>query len=247
MTETDATPVQSHAFDIYEIPMSGYRLHASYFGPRDKTALLLHGGKSSSDQIFPLRLDLAERGIGTLAVDHLGHGRTGGAVEMSSLQGRCEEALEAIRAVDPSCLLGSVSISMGGYVSVKLSSMIQLKALVLIAPAMYDHKAFSEPFDDRFSKVVRRDRSWEHSDAWVILENFSGKVTVIAGKEDEVIPAEVFSKCHSFGPRDRRELVMLDGVGHTVVTSLRDGQEQRLTMVLDRIEACLAGPPAQPS
>ena len=247
MSQTEAVPVQSYAFDTYKIPMSGYQLHASYFGPKDKTALLLHGGNSSSDQIFPLRIDLAERGIGTLAIDHLGHGRTGGAIENNSLQGRCEEALLAIRAIRPRCLLGAVSISMGGYVSIKLSSMIQMNALALIAPAIYDHKAFSVPFDSKFSKIIRRERSWEHSDAWAMLRGFSGRVTIVAGKEDNIIPPEIFSRCHSSGPRDRRELLMLDGIGHNVVTGLRSGPEKRLNMVLDRITVCLSGLSVQPS
>ena len=243
MNETEALPVQSHAFDTYEIQMPGYQLHASYFGPKDRTALLLHGGNSSSDQIFPLRADLAERGIGTLAIDHLGHGRTGGAVGKNSLQGRCEEALQAIRVIRPKCLLGTVSISMGGYVSIKLSSMIRMNALALIAPAIYDHKAFSVPFGPRFSKIIRQERSWERSDAWTALRSFSGRVAIIAGKEDDVIPPDVFSKCYSSSPSDRRELIMLGGIGHNVVTDLRGGPGERLNMVLDRITVCLAGPP----
>lgn len=63
----------------YDVPMRDYTLHVSYLGPRDQTALLLHGGgNTSSADIFPLRVDLARRGIGTLALDHRGHGKTGG-------------------------------------------------------------------------------------------------------------------------------------------------------------------------
>lgn len=132
----------------FDVPMRGYTLHASYFGPRERTALLLHGGgDTSSADIFPLRVDLAERGIGTLALDHRGHGLTGGSPEESSLALRVEEARAAIDAIRPRQLLGAVSMSMGGYVAVRLSQVVSLNALVMIAPAMYDDEQHGNEAD----------------------------------------------------------------------------------------------------
>jgi alpha-beta hydrolase superfamily lysophospholipase len=146
---------------VYDIPMHGYVLHASYFGPRNRTALMLHGGgNTASADIFPLRVDLAERGIGTLALDHRGHGKTGGQLADSSLAQRVDEARAAVEAVRPQDLLGAVSMSMGGYVAVQLTRVIELRSLAMIAPAMYDAEAFDMPFGPSFSAIIRRSESW---------------------------------------------------------------------------------------
>lgn len=230
----------SDALRAFSIPVRDYKLHVSYFGPTDQTALLLHGGgDSSSDKILPLRKDLAERGIGTLALDHLGHGRTGGDLARASLQRRVEEAVAAINHVRPSNLLGSVSMSMGGYVAVRVHRQIGLPAMVLIAPAMYDAAAYAIPFGAGFTEVIRAPRSYDRSDAWDVLAGFTGALLVVAGQEDSVIPREVIHRCHDTARIAMRELILLDGVDHFVMTRLRTGPRGRLDAVLDRMAATL--------
>lgn len=230
----------SDALRVFSVPVNDYRVHVSYFGPTDQTALLLHGGgSSSSDMIFPLREDLAQRGIGTLALDHLGHGRTGGDLARASLQRRVEEALAAVDFVKPSKLLGSVSMSMGGYVAVRIHQLIGLPAMVLIAPAMYDAAAYPVPFGSGFTEVIRAPQSYDRSDAWNILADFTGALLVVAGREDNVIPREVIQRCHDTAKNAARELVILDGVDHFVMTRLRSGPRDRLDAVLDHMAATL--------
>ncbi|WP_051228938.1 alpha/beta fold hydrolase [Pleomorphomonas oryzae] len=232
----------SDALSVFSVPVDDYRVHVSHFGPTDQTALLLHGGgSSSSDRIFPLREDLAQRGIGTLALDHLGHGRTGGDLARASLQRRVEEVLAAIDFVKPSKLLGSVSMSMGGYVAVRIHKLIGLPAMVLIAPAMYDAAAYPVPFGAGFTDVIRAQRSYDRSDAWDILADFTGSLLVVAGRDDEVIPREVIHRCHDAAKNAARELVLLEGIDHFVMTRLRAGPRGRLDAVLDRMAATLSG------
>ncbi|WP_168168927.1 alpha/beta fold hydrolase [Shinella sp. HZN7] len=226
----------------YEVEMRGYVLHASYFGPRDRSALLLHGGgNTASADILPLRVDLAERGIGTLALDHRGHGLTGGDVQESSLALRVEEARAAIEAIQPSDLLGAISMSMGGYVAVSLSQTVSLKALVMIAPAMYDGQAFAVPFGPAFSGIIRRHESWRDSDAFDILRGFAGRVLIVAGQEDRTIPPGVIEACADAMPRGRSALISLPGVDHFVMSRLREVPAARLARILDRMAVALLG------
>ncbi|HML29726.1 MULTISPECIES: alpha/beta hydrolase [Xanthobacteraceae] len=226
----------------YEVKMHGYALHASYFGPRDRSALLLHGGgNTASADILPLRVDLAERGIGTLALDHRGHGLTGGDPQESSLALRVEEAEAAIGAVRPRNLLGAVSMSMGGYVAVRLSQIVSLNALVMIAPAMYDGQAYSAPFGPAFSAIIRRHESWRDSDAFAILRGFAGRVLIVAGQEDRTIPAGVIEACVEAMPPGRSALISLPGVDHFVMSRLREGPADCLAGMLDRMAATLLG------
>lgn len=224
----------------FDVPMRGYTLHASYLGPRERTALLLHGGgdRSSAD-IFPLRVDLAERGIGTLALDHRGHGLTGGSPEESSLALRVEEARAAIDAIRPRQLLGAVSMSMGGYVAVRLSQVVSLNALVMIAPAMYDGKAFTAPFGPAFSHIIRRHESWRDSDAFAILKEFAGWILIVVGEQDRTIPAGVIEACVDAITPSHFALISLLGVDHFVMSRLRAGPADRLTEILDRMASVL--------
>lgn len=230
----------SDALRVFSVPVRDHQIHVSYFGPTDRTALLLHGGgDSSSDKILPLREDLAERGIGTLALDHLGHGRTGGDLARASLQRRVEEAITAIDFVKPTKLLGSVSMSMGGYIAVRVHELIGLRSMILIAPAMYDAAAYSVPFGSGFTEMIRAPRSYDRSDAWDILAGFAGALLVVAGREDSVVPTEVILRCHEAAKNAARELILLDRVDHFVMTRLRSGPRDRLGAVLDRMAATL--------
>lgn len=226
----------------YEVEMRGYALHASYFGPRNRSALLLHGGgNTASADIFPLRVDLAERGVGTLALDHRGHGLTGGDVQESSLALRVDEARAAIEWVRPRNLLGAISMSMGGHVAVRLSQTVSLNALVMIAPAMYDREAFTAPFGPVFSAIIRRHESWRDSDAFDILRGFTGRVLIVAGEEDRTIPAGVIEACAHAMPSDRSALISIPGVDHYVMSRLREGRADRLAGILNGMAAALVG------
>lgn len=219
-----------------------YEVYASYFGPSARTALLLHGGGNTSSQhIHPLRTDLAERGIGTLAVDHLGHGKTGGDVGKSSLQKRVHEVLSAIAEFRPTSLLGSVSMSMGGHIALKLQQELQFQRVVLIAPAIYNTAAYDLDFADGFTEVIRQPNSWRQSDVWDILRQFSGKLVTLVGENDAVIPDGVLHLIRTSTNLAEHTFIELEGVDHFVMTRLRAGCDRRLETLLNTIADTLRG------
>jgi pimeloyl-ACP methyl ester carboxylesterase len=230
-----------HFLEEQSIDMNTYSLSASYFGPTARTAILLHGGgNSSSLQIHPLRENLADRGIGTLAIDHLGHGKTGGDVGQSSLQGRLNEVVSALEYFQPSNLLGSVSMSMGGHISLKLQKLYQFESVVLIAPAVYCSDAYQLRFSSGFSEIIRKPESWRNSDVWEILRLFSGRLLTIFGKDDTVIPTGVKEAIQLNANNADHTYVELEDVDHFVMTRLREGDQARRDKILNLIAETLS-------
>ncbi|NKB84797.1 hypothetical protein HED51_23865 [Ochrobactrum grignonense] len=112
--------------------------------------------------------------------------------------------------------------------------------MILIAPAMYDAAAYTTKFGPNFTDIIRKPKSYERSDAWRILEKFTGKLLVIAGREDVVIPSEVIHRCYESAISSTRKLVLLDGIDHFVMSRLRSEEPDRLDSVLDMIMSALS-------
>ena len=221
----------------FEVPHLNYKIHASVQGPTNNLALLLHGGgQSCAARMQRLRNDLAERGVGTVAFDHLGHGLTGGALEQNSLQGRIDETIAVVKQLKEVQINGAIGMSMGGYVVAHLVAKLEFKGIVLLAPAAYNSKALNVPFTEAFTNIIRQHNSWVHSDVWQLLPLFTGRVLLALGADDKVIPPGVIqlyqqSVCNS---RDRR-FEKLEGVGHMMMNDLRDRNDPRLNPLIDQI------------
>ena len=101
---------------------------------------------------------------------------------------------------------------------------------LLIVPAVYAREAYGQPFGAPFSRVIRRPRSWAGSDAWDLLGGFTGRLLVVAGENDAVIPPEVTARIYASASRSReRRLMVIPGAGHTPHLE----QPQRWAAVLD--------------
>lgn len=158
--------------------------------------IVLHGaGKSASRRNFrALRLSLFEQGVGSAALDFIGHGETGGQLIGSSLESRTAQSLRFIKNLpveESFALLGS---SMSAYTAIRLTEFLTISSLILIVPAMYDRAAYSASFGPEFSAIIRKTASWENSDGWEILQKFSGHLLVITAEFDEVIPIAIIEK-----------------------------------------------------
>lgn len=150
-------------------------------------------GASGSATYQVLLQFLLAHGIGSTALDCIGHGQTGGDFEDSSLASRERQVLAVIQhqAIAPTILVGA---SMGAYNAILLAKKLGVRHLVLVVPGIYTPYAFNLPFGPKFSAAIRRERSWEESDAWMALSEFTGHLLVIAAGLDEVIPADIPKK-----------------------------------------------------
>lgn len=179
----------------FSVPFGGHRLVGERLGVgcTNGTALILHGGGTSSAQGFtPLREHLAQQGIGSVVFDCIGHGRTGGAQLGTTLADRVAQAQVVImdQRLDPRELMVA-GFSMGAYVAVKLCELLPIGSLCLAIPAAYSTQALHAPFGPAFSAVIREPRSWAGSDAFDIVARYPGQLLVLSAQRDGVVPSEI--------------------------------------------------------
>lgn len=206
------------------------------------TILALHGGGQSSRKGFrPLLRALAAHGHTSAAFDFAGHGESGGQLIGSSLQHRAEQALAVASHLGlqaPVALLGS---SMGGHVACTLIDALAPKALVLFCPAAYAPGAQNLPFGPAFQSALRATVSFDTSPAFEALERFTGRLLLVFGTQEDVIPEAVQQQ---YLRRARQaqsvELIRLEGASHRLHDWLAERPE-RFDEVLGRVRLALEG------
>jgi len=171
--------------------------------------------------------------VGSVAFDCIGHGETGGDLKQSSLQSRTAQACAVIDAVNLSQPFSILAASMGGYTGVSLLRRYAIASLILLGPAMYAAEAYAVPFNAGFTEIIRRPQSWESSDAWVLLSRFTGRLLVVAGERDTVIPTGVIRNIYSAARHaTERTLFVAPGASHLILTDLRANAPDQLDHLL---------------
>lgn len=185
--------------------------------------LVLHGaGDSNRGRFQMLREDLFAEGISSVAFDFVGHGDTGGDLKGSSLSSRTRQACRVVDSLNLQQPFSVIGASMSAYTSVKLLQHYQIKSLILLVPAMYTPQAYSIPFNQGFSDIIRQPQSWDRSDAWRILADYTGRLLIVAGENDQIIPRGVINRIYDSAVNAaERELYMAPNASHFVFTDLR--------------------------
>ncbi len=199
--------------------------------------LVLHGAGSSNRGRFQmLREQLYAEGISSAAFDFVGHGDTGGDLKSSSLRSRTRQACRVVDSLSLKQPFSVIGASMSAYTSVKLLEHCQIKALILLVPAMYTSLAYKVPFNDGFSSIIRQPQSWIRSDAWRILADYTGRLLIIAGENDPVIPRDVIKRIYDSAVNAaERQLYIAPNASHFVFTDLRANDPQEFDHVFDQI------------
>ena len=220
---------------VFRVPFDGHVLIGDVMaGAGQPRLLLLHGaGTSCRERWRQLREHFAAHGIGSVAFDCIGHGDTGGDLKATSLRSRTEQACAVIDAIGPAQPLAVLGASMGGYTAVTLLSRYPVESLILVGPAMYTAEAYAVPFGAGFTEIIRRPRSWEGSDAWALLAGFAGRLLIVAGEHDAVIPPDVIQNIYDSARQAReRTLYVARGASHLIITDLRAHAPAQLDHVL---------------
>ena len=199
--------------------------------------LVLHGaGNSHRGRFQWLRERLLTAGIATTAFDFVGHGETGGDLKNSSLAERTRQASRIVDCLDIQQPLSIIGASMSAYTAVKLTALYDVDKLVLLVPAMYTAEAYEIPFNRGFTEIIRRPQSWHHSDAWELLAQFRGKLLVIAGECDRVIPRGVITRIFDSAVNTaERNLYIAPNTTHFVFTDLKANDNDSLDYALNLI------------
>lgn len=203
----------------FHVDAAGTRLHGSRWVPHaDETprVLALHGGGVSTHRGAQwLLAPLAAQGWPGAGFDFVGHGETGDALEGSSLDHRIAQAhavADALPLAAPRVLVAS---SMGGHVACRLIEPLRPRALVLFCPAAYAASAESQPFGPAFQRTIRATTDFDASPAFTALERFDGRLLLVLGSDDAVIPPAVFAAYRGRARNaERVEVLVLEGAGH---------------------------------
>jgi pimeloyl-ACP methyl ester carboxylesterase len=229
----------------FQVPFRDVVLHGSVTHSDSKSAprtLALHGGGRSTRQGFqPLLTSLAERGCACAAFDFSGHGESSGDLADSSLSHRAALALAVVEHLGMQRPVSMIASSMGGHVACTLIDSLAPTALVLYCPAAYEQAAQDLAFGPAFQQVIRATTSFAASPAFDALDRFTGRLLVVYGSEDAVIPREVEREYVTRARKAKRiEVIRLAGAGHR----LHDWLEARPVQsagVFERVLATLQG------
>ncbi len=229
---------------VFQVPFDGRCLVGDVMaGEKAPQLLMLHGaGQSRRERFRQLREHFLEHGIGSVAFDCIGHGDTGGELKSSSLKSRTEQACAVIEATSLTRPFSVLAGSMGGYTAVTLLARYPVANLVLIGPAMYAAEAYALPFNGGFTEIIRRTNSWRRSDAWGRIEQFTGRLLIIAGEHDAVIPPPVIHGIYeSARNAASRSVYVARGASHLIITDLRARDPEQLDHVLDLMVKTVRG------
>ena len=223
--------------EIITAEYNGHKIIADILTDGDAPKVFcMHGAGISNRKIFdPMRNYLSENNISSCALDFIGYGETCGELSDSSLRSRTEQAgaiIEKAKIIKPLTIIAG---SMAGYNAIKLTEIYPVDLLVLSASAVYRKDAYEVPFGDKFSALIREPKSWDSTDAWDILEKYKGKIIVLAGEKDDVIPREVTQKIYDSAINaSHREIIIVPYAPHRLVSYLGEHTED-LKMAVDKI------------
>ena len=207
----------------FDVPFDGHTLKADHYVGRDSNRILyLHGaGASTRRGHHLLRAALQQRGLGSVSFDAIGHGDTGGALAQSSVASRTRQAQAVLAASALTSPLVVFGASMGAYNAIRLTEHHPVEALVLVVPGVYTPAAYEVPFGPDFSALIRRERSWDDSDAWDILSRFKGRLLVLHAEHDATIPLEISDRLFGAATRAQsRQLHIVQGAEHNRLWAL---------------------------
>lgn len=230
----------------FQLPFRDVLLHGSItHGPsrRVPRTLALHGGGASSRLGYePLLAFLAAHDHSSVAFDFSGQGDSTGALAASSLSDRAEQAravVDFLQIPRPVSML--IATSMGGHVACSLIEALAPAALVLYCPAAYEEAAQTAPFGPAFQQVIRATTDFSSSPALDALEQFEGRLLLVLGAEDAVIPKQIEQE---YTRRARKaqsvEVLRLEGAGHHLHAWLKEHPVES-ARVAQRVLAALEG------
>lgn len=182
------------------------------------TALFLHGGSTSlKDRIRYFAEHFVEKWIPLMAIDFSWHGESTGKLNESSLQKRINEAHAAMEYMHPEKKLTIIGSSMGGHIALELIKTWRVETVILFCPAVYSDESVPLQFDGWFTEAIRKEHSWEHSSLFEMLQDFYGRLFIIIGTEDTVIPPWVLAKLIASATKVRqKELIFIPGAWHGI-------------------------------
>lgn len=194
------------------------RLHAWYAAGRGSGPTLLwsHGNAGNIDSRRDVLLALAQRGLGVLAYDYRGYGKSSGAPHEAGVYLDAAAAFdsEVARGRDPHTLV-CFGESLGGAVSIELATRRSCGAVVVVSTftrladvARRHYGPLGALAGNRFDSLARASR-------------LSSPVLVAHGDQDEIVPFELGQRLFDGAPEPKR-FYRIAGASHNDVLGRPD-------------------------
>lgn len=178
-----------------------------------KAILYLHGGGHADHTRYTALINrFSALGITGHAFDH----------HATTLADRLAEAEQQLALLKSQHHLEDHNIfvwgsSMGGHIAARLTrTHPDLAGVILQSAAAYSQAAEHIPFGPDFTAELRRKGSWQDSDTFVDLDNYIGKVLVMYGEHDDVIPKGVIAHYTARAVKNGESHIII-GVGHSLL------------------------------
>lgn len=191
----------------------GVRLHAWWAPPPTGAPVLVwsHGNAGNIGGRAEVLCALARRGLGVLAYDYRGYGRSRGHPTEAGVYRDADAAYDAARAAGvPAAHIVCFGESLGGVVSVHLATVRPCAAVVLVATftrlrdvARAHYGLLGLLAGDRFDALTR-------------IRTLRAPVLIAHGDEDEVVPFPLGERLFSAAPEPKR-FVRVPGAHHNDV------------------------------
>jgi uncharacterized protein len=182
----------------FDVNGDSERLRVTIDGPTEGAAprvLSLHGaGPSNRTRMDYLAAHLAKVGWGTVRFDFSGHGDSSGTISASSLAKRIREASLIATYLDGTRAPVLIGTSMGGHVAARLCEILRPSHLILFCPAAYGRATEDITFGPAFTEAIRQPESYSDSLAYRALAQYDGRLTILIGANDEIIPNGVIDR-----------------------------------------------------
>jgi len=188
----------------------GVRLHAWHSPARDAGPVLLwsHGNAGNIDSRRTLLAALAARGLGVLAYDYRGYGRSEGAPSERGVYLDAAAAFDDLvaRGTDPATIV-CFGESLGGAVSIEIATRRRCGAVIVVS-------AFT-----RLADVGRRhygplgSLAGDRFDSLSRLPRVATPVLVAHGDQDEIVPFELGERLFA-AAAPPKQFFRIAGAGH---------------------------------
>lgn len=160
--------------------------------------LIIYGGSRdfSQEKLKDIKNQIANNGFVAASFDFRGMAEDSDNFLSTGLHTRIKDARAVFREIllsYPTSRIFVLGVSMGGYIATFLDPK-DIAGMVLVAPAAYDVRVVQEKinFGPKFSEIIRREKSYLDSDAFVRMGRFRlVRTMIISFADDEIVPSEV--------------------------------------------------------
>ena len=130
-----------------------------------------------------------------------------------------------------------VGFSMGGHTALELATTTDIfSKSTPFYPALYPDSAVHLPFGESFTNAIRVEGAWRESSLLHRLKDFRGRVALVIGQDDSVIPQDLpVAIERSFANTDQYSGLLVRDAGHLLLPDLLKSDRE-----MDRFAQLLA-------